>query len=193
MGFEGQEGIDFFVEDIVNGDSDISFEGIGFLKAVAAVEEDGIFFEGWCIGAEEGDGDHVGGILDEDAGVTVVGMIVPWSVCDDNIGVPGADEASDESSIFECGFEFAVMDIEDFVFDAKFACDCGGFGGASFGEWSAGHIPVADIAIGDGDHFDFVSQCGPESSGAATLVFGVIRVSPEADDAEALCGGGFLC
>ena len=193
MGFEGEEGIDFFVEDIVNGDSDISFEGIGFLKAVAAVEEDGIFFEGWCIGAEEGDGDHVGGILDEDADVAVVRMVVPWPVGDDNIGIPVSDEAGDEPSIFECGFEFAVVDIEDLIFDTEFAGDFGGFCGASFCEGTSGHIPVADIAIGDGDHFDFVSVCGPEGGGATALVFGVVGVGTEADDAEALGSGGFLC
>jgi len=46
--------------------------------------------------AEERHGDHVGGVLDQHAGVAMVGMVVigPWS--HDNIRIPLADEPGDE-------------------------------------------------------------------------------------------------
>ncbi len=195
LGFEESEGVELFVHDGVDGDSDVGSGGVGFLEAVGVVHEDGVIFEGGGIGADEGDGDHVGGILHEDGGIAVVRVVVVRSGREDDIGVPLSDESDDGSAVFEGGGDFAVVDIEDLGGGAE---DFGAgfdFASASEGEWSAGLAPVSDVAVGGGDEFDVVSLGGVEGADAADLQFAVIGVRAEAEDAEfavvwGLIGGG---
>jgi hypothetical protein len=109
-------------------------------------------------------------------------------VSNDDIGIPLANEPSDQSAIFKRWFQFPVVDIQYLIFKSEASGDLAGFCGASLSQWSAGHVPVTDVAIGDGHHFDFVSGGGPECGSAATFVFGIIGVCSEADDAERCSG-----
>ena len=72
--------------------------------------------------AEERHGDHVRGVLDQHAGVAMVGMVVigPWS--HDNIRIPLADEPGDEPPVFNGRQQFAIMDIEHLRGDTEDLC-----------------------------------------------------------------------
>lgn len=65
LGGEFVKAVDFlghlFLRD---RDGDAGGEGIGLLEAVAGIHEDGVFLHEGEVGAEEGDGDHEGGVLD---------------------------------------------------------------------------------------------------------------------------------
>ena len=56
--------------------------------------------------------------------------------------------------------------------------------GAALRERPAGLAPVADVAVGDGDHLDRVAELGPLRGRARGLQLGIIRMRAEDDDAE---------
>ena len=70
------EGVELFFDHRIDRDSDISLKRIRLLEPVGVVKKDRIIFEGGDVRAKKGDGDHVGCVLDEDAGVAVVRMII---------------------------------------------------------------------------------------------------------------------
>lgn len=182
--FEGVEGVELFLDDRVDGDGDVRLEGVGFLEGIRVVEEDGIVLEIGHVRAKEGDGDHVGGVLDEDAGVAVVGMIVVGARGDDHVGFPFTDEPGDEPAVLEGGQQLAVVDVEDLGGDAQDLVGLLGLGFAAVGQGSPGLPPVADVAVGNGDQLHVMSFGGPEGGDAADLDFAIIRVGAKDDDAE---------
>lgn len=175
----------FFIGD---GDGDAGGEGVRFLEAVAGIEEDGVLFEGGDVWAEERHGHHERGVLDEDAGVAVVGMIVPGAVGDDDVGLPLADDFGEEFAVFEGGQKFAVVKVQHFAGDAPFLSAGFDFGDAALGQFTPSVAPVADVAIGHGAEFDVMALFGPFDGGAAGFVFGIIRVRTEDDDAKFAIG-----
>ena len=171
-------------------DGDAGGEGVGFLEAVAGIHEDGVFLHEGDVRAEEGNGDHEGCILDQDADIAMIGMVVPGPMGDDEVGIPLTDHLGDEFAVFEGGKELAVVDVEHLGSDTPFGGAGFGFGVAALGEFAAGVAPVADVAIGDGAEFDVVAEFGPFDGGAAGFVFGVVGVGSENDDAEFAVGFG---
>ena len=172
-----------------DGDGDAGGEGVGFLEAVVGIHEDGVFLHEGDVRAEEGNGDHEGCILDQDTDIAMIGVVVPGTMGDDDIGIPFADDLGDEFAVFEGGEQFAVVDVEHLGSDTPFGGAGFGFGVAALGEFAAGVAPVADVAIGDGAEFDVVAELGPFDGGATGFVFGVVGVGSEDDDAE--FGDGF--
>ena len=132
--------------------------------------------------------DHVGRVLHQHACVAMVRMVVVRAVANDQIGVPFADEFGDELAVFEGGQQFAVVDVQHFDFDPENARGFLDFLLATDGQGPAGFAPMADVAIGDGNEFHFVSLGGPERGRAAGLKFAIVRMSPEGDDAEFAVG-----
>lgn len=183
-----------FLSHFVFGDrdGDTGGEGVGLLEAVAGIHEDGVLFHEGNVRAEEGNGDHEGGILDEDADIAMVGVVVPRAMGDDEVGIPFADDLGDAFAVFEGGEEFAVVNVEDLGGDPPFGSAGFGFGVAALGEFAAGIAPVADVAIGDGAEFDVVAEFGPLDGGATGFVFSVVGVSSEYDNAEFAVGFGGL-
>ena len=190
LGNEDTEGIEFLVDDAIDGEGDVGLERVGFLKAVRIIHEDGVFGEVGDIGTEEGNCDHVSGILHENAGVAVVGVVIVWTRAEHEVGVPLANGFGDELAVFEGGEEFAIVNVEDFGFDAEDFSGLFDFSQAAFGEGSAGFAPVADVAVGDGNEFYFMAFGSPHGGGTADLDFAVVRVSAEGDDAERFGGFG---
>ena len=58
------------------------------------------------------------------------------------------------------------------------------FGRAPLGQRSAGHSPVADVAVGDRDELDVMAQRGPLGRHAAGLELAVVRMRAKADDPQ---------
>ena len=178
------EGIEFLFNDGVDRDDDVGPGGRGFLKSVGIIHEDGVFRHRGHVGAKERDGDHKGGVLHEDAGVAVVGVVVVGAGAEDEVGVPRADEAREGAAVFEGGLEFAVVIVEHHTLDTEEAVGRIDFGFAANREGAAGFAPVADVAVGYGDEQHVVASGGPAGGGAADLEFTIIGVRTEGDDAE---------
>ena len=81
--------------------------------------------------------------------VSMVWMIVPWSVSNDDVRIPLADQSGNYAAILKRGFEFAVMDVEDFTGNAQAFGNESRFSRATFGERTAGHLPVTNVTIGN--------------------------------------------
>ena len=75
-------------KDAGDVDGDVGPEGRRLLETVLIVEEDRILTQRRSIWGDVGHDDHVGGILNQDAGVAVVGVIVVGARRQDDVGVP---------------------------------------------------------------------------------------------------------
>ena len=51
-------------------------------------------------------------------------------------------------------------------------------------QWSAGHLPVADVTVRQRNELDMVAKSGPFCRRTANLEFTVVRVGAKGDDAE---------
>src|SRR5690606_35077477 len=82
------DGVDFFgdVDDHVRG------YGAGLAGVVGEGHDHGVAWEVGRGGADGGDGDHVGGVLDQPGGVAVVGGVVGGAVGDHQVGAERADQ-----------------------------------------------------------------------------------------------------
>ena len=105
-------------------------------------------------------------------------------MADHQVRVPLANEAGDFAAVLQVRLQFAVVDVEHFAGDAEDAGGLQHFSQAAFGKRAAGLAPVADVAIGHGHELHLVSFGGPHRSGAAGLNLTIVRVRPEADDAQ---------
>ena len=79
-----------------------------------------------------------------------------------------ADQPGDLLAVLQRRHQLAVVDVEHLGGDAK----PGGlldFRRSPLGQRSAGHPPVADVAVGDRDELDVVAQRGPLGGRAADL------------------------
>ena len=185
LGFDEGEGFDFPIDDAVDGDHDVVLERRGLLETVVGVEEDRVLFEWRGVRAEEGDRDHEGRILHEDAGVAVVRVIVVRAMADNDIGFPFADQPSENLAIFEGGHEFAVVDVEHFGGHSQNGCRRLDFGVSSFGQRTSRHSPVTDVAVCGRDELHQVAALGPEDRNAATANLAIVRVGPKDKDTQA--------
>ena len=55
---------------------------------------------------------------------------------------------------------------------------------APLGERAAGHLPVADVAVGHGDELHVMAQLRPLGRRAAGFVFGIVGMGAEDDDPQ---------
>ena len=81
----------------------------------------------------------------------MVGMVVVGAVGDDDVGIPLTDQAREGPAILERGHDLTVVNVEDFVGNAESLGDGLHFLQATHGQRTAGHLPVADIAVGGGN------------------------------------------
>ena len=187
LGDMGVHAVDLFFVDAIDVDNDVRREGIGLLEVVGIVEKNGVFGEGRGAGNDVGNDDHVGGVLDEDAGVAVVGMIVVGAVGDDDVGFPFADGADDLAANIEGGDEFAVVVVENLIlFDAEPFEGFLSFEVAAFGEGATAHFVMTGITVSDGQEFYDVTHLGEESGGSAHLDVAIVGVRADGEDAKFL-------
>src|SRR6266542_6480946 len=65
-----------------------------------------------AVGTEMGDRDHVGGIHHEHSYIAMIGVVVVWTVADDDVCLPAADQAANRATVLHGHHEFAVVDVE---------------------------------------------------------------------------------
>ena len=84
------------------------------------------------------------------------------------------------------GRQLAVVDIEHLGFDSQNLGALFDLGRAATSEMGAGHLMVADVAVGHADELDLVSQLGPPRGGAACFQLAVVGMGSENDDPQSL-------
>lgn len=167
------------VYTIVNRDGYIRFEWKGFDERILHVCDDGHVMKVWNFGADCGDGKQIRSILHEMGGISVVGMIIPWPVSDNQVGVILSYKADELVTDLLRRLQTPVMVVENIVLDA---CDFPGglsFGGAAPGELSAVNQMVAGISIGHGNEFDLVARVCEFFCCAAGPVFGIVGMGTD--------------
>ena len=93
-----------------------------------------------CVRAKERNGDHKRGVLNENADVAMIRMIVPGTMRDHNVGFPIANQARDDTPVLECWHELAIMNVEHFGFDTQSLGNQRRFGGSSLCQLTTGHF-----------------------------------------------------
>lgn len=88
-----------FIKPVI--DSDVGFERVGLLKAIAIVEEERVLGELWRVGADVGHGDHEGGVLNKHADIAMIGLIIPRAMGDGDVGMSLADDADDFLAVLQ--------------------------------------------------------------------------------------------
>ena len=190
LGLERVDRLHFFVEDIVDGDRQRGGERVGPGEVVGEKEEGGIFLQVRGVGTEIRHHDHKGGVLNEQAHVAVVGVVVVGPVRKDEVGVPFPDQAGDGLAVLQRGQQLAIVDVEHLDLGAHAAGGFLDFRGAAFGELAPGHFPMPDVAVGAGDQFYLMPELRPLEGTASDLELRIVRVRAEGDDAERSVGGG---
>ncbi len=168
----------------VDGHRDVRLERIGFLERVGVKEEHRIAFERRHVGTEIGHCHHVRRVLDEDAGVAMIGVVIVGPMTHDDVGIPFPDQAGDSAAILQGRQQLAVVNVQDFRGDAQEACGGLDLGLAAARQGAAGVAPVADVAVGHGDELDVVPLRPPQDGDAAGLQFAIVRMGPETEDAQ---------
>src|SRR5207247_1074508 len=90
-----------------------------FLERVGVKEKRRIVLEDLRIRAEERHGHHVSGVLNQNAGISVIGMIVVGPMAHDNVGFPLTDKAGNGAAVLQSRQQLAVVDIQYLSGDAK--------------------------------------------------------------------------
>ena len=88
-----------------------------------------------------------------------------------------------ETAILQRRLQLPIVDRQHFRLDAQDLVRRLHFRQPALGERFPIHLPVPDIAIGDGDEFDVIPQLGPLDRGATGAQLGVVGVCAEDDDA----------
>src|SRR5439155_27289941 len=106
---------------------------------------------------EVGDGDHIGGVLQQRSGGAVVGVVVVGPVGQDQVGADLADQAHDRAPVGQARLELAVVVVQHSAVDAdhgrcglrlRLAPPC---------EGRSSHLIVAGVAVGGRHEVDVVA------------------------------------
>src|SRR5207247_78206 len=114
----------------------------------------------------------------------MIGVVVIWTVADDNVRLPVADQAADRPAVLHGHHEFTVVDVEHLGLVSKNLGALLDFRRAALSKGPARHAPVADVTVRAGDEFDVVTLCGPLGTCSTGAQFAVVRVRAKDDDAQ---------
>ena len=103
----------FVIDTIINGDGYIRLEWNGFEERILHVSDDGHVTKVWDIGADCRDGEEVRSIQDELGGIAVVGVVVPRSVSNDEVGVESSYKADELVADFLRRLQSCIFVFED--------------------------------------------------------------------------------
>ena len=182
----------FSITESIETDN-VRLKRVRFLKAVGIIQKHRIGLEVGHVGAEERNGHHVRGVLHENAGVAMVGMIVIRSRTHDDVRSPFANQAGEGAAILDGRQQFAIMNVQHLGDDSQPLVSGVDFGFAPHGQRPARVAPVADVAVGDRDQFYVMSFGRPHRADATGLKLAVVRMGAEADDAEFAVVWGRAC
>ncbi len=149
---------------------------------VFRVKEDRVFAQRGDVGTEARDDDHERGVLDEDGGIAMIGMVVVGPVRDHDVGLPLADLAGDRSPILEGGQQLAVVDVEHFRGDAEDLRALLDLGRAAAGEHRSRDLVVPNVAVRDAHELHRVTELGPTRCRPAGVELAIVGMSAEDDD-----------
>jgi hypothetical protein len=167
--FQRVEGVQLFRHHGVDRHGDVRLKRVGLLERVGVEEEHRVALQRRDVGADERHGDHVGGVLNQDARVAVIGVVVVGTMAHDDVRLPFADEPGDQTAILQRGQQFAVVNVQHFGGDAQDAGTAFHLRLAPAGEGPSGVAPVADVAVGHGNELDVMSLGRPQGRHAARL------------------------
>jgi len=129
--------------------------------------------------------DQIGGVLHELAGIAMVRMIVVGPGRKDQVGLPLANLADDLLADLQRGHQFGVVVVEHLVFgDAQPAGRLFGLGPATIGQHAAALRVVPGVAVRDREELHLVAHGGIERRRAAHFDVAVVRVRPNAQNAQ---------
>src|SRR4030095_16050751 len=94
------------------------------------------------------------------------------------------DQARESAAVFQSGFEFAVVIVENHALDAQYLMGLVHFGLASLGQRAAGLAPMADVSVCYGDKKHVMPLFGPQGRSASCLNLAVVRENPEGSEAK---------
>ena len=100
------------------------------------------------IGTEKRHSDHVGRILNQHTGITMVRMVIIGPGTHDDIGLPFTNQSSDQAAVFQGGHQLPIMEVENLGGGAQAGGGLVYFRSAAFGQRPARIAPMANIAIG---------------------------------------------
>ena len=92
-----------------------------------------------------------------------------------------------DPAVFQGRQQLAVVDIEHLGLDAQDLGALLDLGRPAASEDGAGHLVVADVAVGHADELDLVAQLGPPRGRAAGFELAVVGMGAEDDDPQR-CG-----
>jgi hypothetical protein len=158
------------IESVLDVHDDVRLEAAGLGKGVREEEHDRTEREVGHIRTDGGHGEQVRCILDQQAGESVIRMVVRRAVSDDEVRVKRSDEAYHLVAKPQAVVELAVGLIEDLV-----SCTDDGRGRLSFGSSTAGelrpiHRLVTGLAVGQTHQSYDMTQSTPLSAIPPTLM-----------------------
>ena len=168
------------VDDRFNIHGNCGGERVGAGESVGEVSNDGVLDQCRCIGSDGGYGDHVGGIADQGAGVTVVRVVVVGSVSQHKVWCLVTNQADQVEPILQCGFQASVGVIQDMVRDPQRGTGRIRFHAADVGQAISGDLVMPGASVGHADEGDCVAQLAPECGRAAGRKVAVVGMG--ADD-----------
>ncbi len=160
--------VQLLLDDGPDVDGDVRTERIGVPKSIAHVRNHRV--SGQMIGQRHNvrDSHHIGGILDQNARVAVIWMVIIRPRAQDQVGLELADDPNDLSSVRQCWLELAVVVVEHLILgQSEDARDCLRFGVAASGEFDAADLVMASVAVRQRYELDAVSLLTVESGDAS--------------------------
>src|SRR5258708_210468 len=107
----GVERMDLLLKSGSDVDGDVGTERIWTLEEILEVKKYRILFQRRCLRSNIGDRNQIGRILDQNARIAVIRVIVVGTRCHHDIGIPLADFANNLESDIYAGHQLSVMII----------------------------------------------------------------------------------
>ena len=137
--------------------------------------------------------DDDGRVVEQDADIAVVRVVVVRPVADDDVGLPVANLARERATRFEVHLELAIVDVEHVRGDPENPRALLDFLVPADGERPTRLAEVTDVAIGRRDELHLVALRRPQRRNAGGLQLGVIGMRAKDDDAQLARRGGLHC
>ena len=124
--------------------------------------------------------DDDGRVFGELADRAVIRMVVPWTVGQDDVGLPVANQIGHLLPRLEIRHQLAVVDVEHLGLDAELRVARLDFRLAPLRERAAGLREMADVAVGQRDELDLVPRAANRAAVPANFSSASSGCAPKA-------------
>src|SRR5664280_2222525 len=107
--------VHFLLNHIIDIDCDIGLKRFRMNKIIAHEKEHRIFLKKGNLRQYCWNCDHISGIKNQDAGISVIGMIIIWPRKDDNISLLFSDQLYYLQSVFISWHQLSVVIVESYI------------------------------------------------------------------------------